>query len=60
MNATQHNDLQLRAVEIAYRHRSAAMDEGTLDRLRSRSEDPRRHAHLSRRRIQEPAAAPPP
>ena len=38
MNSAQHNDWQLRAVEIAYRHRSAAMDEATLERLRTRSE----------------------
>jgi hypothetical protein len=38
MNSAQHNDWQLRAVEIAYRHRSAAIDGPTLERLRSRSE----------------------
>jgi len=38
MTPAQRNDFQLRAVVIAYRHRSPSMGAAALERLRSRSE----------------------
>jgi len=38
MNSAQRAEYQLRVVEIAYRHRSPAMEASELDRLRIRSE----------------------